>query len=62
MSQQLLIIEARISIHKDRLTFYDYMTRISDFSNEWKHLQTKCSSDLSQLKRRRNRMLGIIKE
>ena len=62
MSQQLINIDCLIDLKRKKLLFISNMYCISDTKQSWKSLHHEEKDKLKVLVRRKNRLLGIIKE
>jgi len=59
---QLLLIEAQIQAGYNRIKYLNRLIETSSYNIHYKPLRNNEIRDLLVLKRRRNRLLGIIKE
>ncbi len=62
MSEQLLLIETKMEIVYKRIEYINKTLESTTFYEQYKIIRNDYIKDLLVLKRRRNRLLGIIKE
>ena len=62
MSGQLLLIETKMRLVYNRIKYINEVLETTVFQDQYKTIRNDYINDLLVLKRRRNRLLGIIKE